>query len=288
MVRGGIYIDDSGNPGVESGSDFLSSTRKSWTAVIVPSSMEQEITDVIGVFLKGIHDDYGAKELHFTEIYSGRGIWKDVPLAKRIEIFDLMQLVLDKMALPIIHQTASEETFADLPEYWSKLRKNKDAWWNIKDVSHVGFLMLCSQLAKHLRQLHADGPQDFNLPMPLFVDEGLARAGANVDLPNWEDVIKGPIAQFCKSHEVPGIQLADFAAFAISRTQWVMVKQRLGVPVKEGDLKILETTSNLNVLNLPRMVMDKNNISKEAYEFGLMRDRQAKGLSNRPKKTKGK
>ncbi|MFN2099618.1 DUF3800 domain-containing protein [Altererythrobacter sp. MF3-039] len=288
MVEGGVYVDDSGNPGVESGSDFLSSTRKSWTAVIVPSSIEQQVTVAMEMFLKGIFDDFGAVELHFTDIYSGRGSWRNVPVGKRIEIFELMQMLLDYFQLPVIHQTASEESYADAERFWAKVRKAEGVWWDIKEVSHLGFLMLCHQLARYLRELHQDGPQNFKLPMPLFVDEGLAKAGVDVELPNWGDVIEGPKVQFRESHKTPGIQIADFAAFAISRTQWVMAKQELGSPVKEADLKMLQTTSNMNILNLPKLVMNVENISKKAYEFGLMKDRKNKGLSPRPKSPKRK
>jgi hypothetical protein len=42
MIQGSINIDDAGNP--DSGSEFLSETRKSWTAVIIPSSVARDVS----------------------------------------------------------------------------------------------------------------------------------------------------------------------------------------------------------------------------------------------------
>ena len=191
--------------------------------------------------------------------------------------------MLEAFSLPIVHQTASEETLRDHQNKLSKMRRAQDAWWDFKDISHFGFLLLCSNLSHHIRQMHENGPEDFALPMPLFVDEGLAKAGTSVDLPNWGDVIEGPRAQFCNSKSTPGIQIADFAAFATSRTQWIMAQQKLGAPVKRGDLQFLKTTSGLNILNLPMVALSVENLSREAYEFVLARDRRTKGLESRPK-----
>lgn len=86
--------------------------------------------------------------------------------------------------------------------------------------------MLCSQVSKSVRVLRARGPQDFDLPFPLFADEGILPAGRDRALPNWADLIEGSKVRFRNSADGPGLQLADFAAFAINRTQWIAVDIR--------------------------------------------------------------
>ena len=282
MPKGCIYVDDAGNPGAESGSDFLSSSRKSWTAVIVPAAVADAVDMGMGMFLEGVRGEFGASELHFTDIYSGRGIWKSVDITKRIEIFNLMKNLLESFALPIIHQTASEEMLREHESIFSRWVKAPGSPWDIKNVSHLGFLLLCSNLARDVTKMSKQGPKDFVLPMPLFVDEGVAKAGVSVELPNWGSVIEGQQASFRSSKEMPGIQIADYAAFVISRTQWVMAQQKIGVQVKRGDLEFLKLTSGLNIINLPKLPFWPNNISKESYESVLEADRRMKGLPSRP------
>lgn len=139
----------------------------------------------------------------------------------------------------------------------------------------------------HLLQrgtMREDGHPDFTNPLPMFADEGLAVAGASIPLPNWEDVIEGPSVNFTTSQDVAGIQIADFAAFTISRTQWTVVQRQLGTPVSRSDEEFLSYGSGLNIVNLPKIAEAKNNLSKDSLEFVLERDRLAKGLPRKPTK----
>ncbi|MAU22098.1 MAG: hypothetical protein CMH13_16500 [Martelella sp.] len=51
ILTGAIYLDDSGNPCAKSGSDFLPSSRKAWTVIIVPSAVVRKIQEGMEIFL---------------------------------------------------------------------------------------------------------------------------------------------------------------------------------------------------------------------------------------------
>jgi hypothetical protein len=233
-------------------------------------------------FLAGVRSDFGAGELHFTDIFSGKGAWKGVSVNRRIEIFDLMSTLMNAFGLPIIHVTTSNETLLDHPEILSELKLKKGAWWSLADIEHFGFLRLCSKVAQYLREFHQDAPHDFDFPMPLYVDEGLMKAGNEVILPNWGDVICGPKALFCDSVAVSGIQLADFAAFSLNRTQWITAKHKTGQPVTDAEREFLTTTSRLNVLNMAFFAAPEQDYGKDMLEAILSADRSEKGLNPQP------
>ncbi|MDR6670197.1 DUF3800 domain-containing protein [Rhizobium sp. 1399] len=280
MAEGAIYVDDSGNPGAESGSEFLPSARKSWTAVIVPSVVADRVEKGMRIFLDGVRGDFGVDELHFTEIYSGKKRWASVSVDRRAEIFNLMARVMAAVSLPIVHQSVSEFTMLDHPE---RAFPAQSGDWNLKNLSHVGLLMLCSQTSQHIRTMRARSPNDFDLPFPLYVDQGILGAGRDRELPNWQDVIEGPTARFRDSADLPGLQLADFAAFVINRSQWIAATRKAG-PIDKAEEVILRAGSGVNILNLPfhRVVPDK--FGRESYEEALSADRVAKGLTPRPLK----
>ena len=71
-MLGSIAIDDAGTPGTTSRSKNLHKDRKSWAAVIVPPDFAVEVDECLSIFIAGVRQDYGAEELHFTDIYSGR------------------------------------------------------------------------------------------------------------------------------------------------------------------------------------------------------------------------
>jgi hypothetical protein len=245
-----------------------------------------DVQTAMGVFLAGVRNDFGAEELHFTEIYSGEGTWKSVAVDKRAEIIDLMAKLMDGFGLPIVHQTVSEFTLLDHPQLRWPPEEQRVGDWNLDDLSHFGLMMLCSQTSEYIRTMKEDSPQDFELPFPLYVDEGIMPAGGERKLPNWSDVIEGPRACFRRSSDVPGIQLADFAAFAITRSQWIAVKRKPEPVLGRADELILRAAAGLNILNLPMRWTTPADLGRESYEQSLSADRVAKGLSPRPRRTK--
>jgi len=283
-MGGAIYVDDSGNPGADSGSAYLPSSRKSWTAVIVPTVIADNVKAAMDIFLAGVRQDFGADELHFTEIWSGKGPWKGISTSKRAEMIGLMAGLMSSFSLPIVQQTVSEQTLDDHPDFRASLEGERVGDWKLDDISHLGLLLLCSSVARHVREMKVAGPDEFNLPFPLYVDEGMLPAGGSKRLPNWSDVIEGPEAHFRRSTDVSGIQLADFAAFIITRTQWEAVKRAPGPVFQPAEDVILRAAAGLNILNLPTIRTTPSQLGREKYDEWLAKDRKVKGL--RPVRTR--
>jgi len=94
-----------------------------------------------------------------------------------------------------------------------------------------------------------------------------------------QDIFKEK-AYFESSENNLGIQIADFCAFIISRSQWIMMNKKGGEDFGP-DKHILGINSKLNHWNpdIQYIKGDENFMSKEGFEFFMKRDRQKKGLS---------
>ena len=284
MITAGFYIDDAGTPGAKSKSPFLDESRKSWCAVIVPERVVDALGVAVELFLQGVKRDYGVDELHFGDVYGGRNDWEGVPVAERIEIFDLMTQAFVSFSLPVIYQTVSQSTYSDHPAFFSRVTAKAGEFWDVKSIPHFGLLLTCYQIAKCFDYLNEEYPSDFPRPLPVYVDEGLAKAGAAVDLPNWGHAIEGKRIVFQRSLDNPGLQLADFAAFSISRTQWIGAKQRKGTLINDADQHIISISGKLNLFNLDKVAIDPGSFSREGYERFLRQDRALKGLTEYPRR----
>lgn len=282
MINAAYYIDDAGTPGAESKSTFLSKTRKSWCAVIVPERVAGALGEAMGLFVSGVKQDFGANELHFADVYGGRGAWKGVPVQARKEIFDLMTDVFDKFSLPVVFQTVSQSMYSDHVDLFSRTKTMPGQFWNLESIPHFGLLLTCFQISRYFDYFRRNFPADFPRPLPAYVDEGLANAGAEVGLPNWEQAIRDRKLTFQRSLDNPGLQLADFAAFSISRTQWLAGKQEKGTPISSADQHIMAISGKLNLLNLDMVAIDPASFSRVDYETHLRRDRARKGLPEYP------
>lgn len=285
MTSGAIYIDDAGTPGVIPPSEFLPEDRKSFCAVIVPTTVAEPVNTAMSILINGVEQDFGTKELHCTDIYSGRGHWRGVAVAKRIEIFNFLESILSGFDLPVLFQTWSSASVKDHSDLLSNLKIKQGSWWDINDISHFSLLLLCFNVAEEFNALQQHSKADFPSPLNCYIDEGLVKANTEIELPNWGNVFENQKLNFVKSEDCPGIQLADFAAFCIARSQWILAKQASGEAISDADQHILKIASKINWVNAKRILVDPQNFSREGYEFVLMRDRQEKKL---PRKFKQK
>lgn len=283
MSISGIYIDDSGNPGADSPSVFLPESRKSWAAVVIPESIANDIEQAMSIFLGGIMQDYELSELHFTDIYSGRGIWKKVPVAERIQIFDLMTMLVSKFNLPVFYQSFSEEFRKDYSKEWDQISELEIKFWDFKSTPHISLFLILIQLRDAIPILRKQSG-DFESTLDIFVDAGLAKNSALIQLPFSGNGHISNSIKFEHSNSKAGLQIADFVAFVISKSQRIMFKKEAGKDYKDNDLHILSIIPKLNHWTLDLMEVDQKKYSKEGYEFLLQRDRVNKGLTKKPLK----
>lgn len=272
VLSDGIFIDDAGTPGVETGSGFLHQDRKSWAGVIVPEDIQKDVDKCISTFLEGVHQDYGANELHFPEIYGGRGVFKDVEIGVRYELLELMARIFGRFQIPIVFQTCSARFLKEIRERLPSQFPRKIDFLDLERHDHLTLFFLLTQI----RDFIGENGDRFPRSLPVYVDEGIVKAGAELRFESWKDMFEGGRIRFQKSHLVAGLQLADFAAFVIGRTQWLQSKSEL----KPRDKRFLEILSDndLFLVNLPKVAIDLNNWSNSDYDEYLRLDRIAKGL----------
>ena len=265
-MNAGVFIDDAGTPGVESRSEFLHKDRKSWAAVLVPDKAATNLEIALKMFLAGIQSDYGADELHFTDIYSGRREFKGVPTYERFRLFDLMAGIFQQFKLPIIYQTSS-------PEFLQEARNNfnmKENFGSLNLNRHEHFSLAI--LLFQVRDFVAAHPQYFSL----------MKAGTEIKFDIWQDHFSEGQVAFQSSSCIPFLQLADFAAFSISRTQWLAGRGDLN----DRDIEFMRIVSadRFQLINLPLAALDPNKHKTEDYDEMQRESRVQKGLPREPPK----
>jgi hypothetical protein len=281
MNLNGIFIDDAGHPGVEAPSKFLTESQKSWCAVVIPSTISIDVTKSMAIFTAGVKSDYGVDELHFTDIYSGRGKWRSVSVNDRMDIFDIMASIFQKFQLPVFYQSFSDEFKNDYSSFFLNIKKSKLEFWNFQKVEHFALFLLLMQLKKGIVEAREQSP-DFCEAFQVYIDEGIAKVNANLKIPcKIENIFKPDLIVQSSSNNA-GIQIADFAAFLIARSQWILMHKKHNIPFSRGEKPILDLNSKLNHWTLKFMKTDELALSKEGIEFILMRDRQDKGLPPTP------
>lgn len=236
----GVFMDDTGSPGLAT--PGLHSSRKSWVAVLVPPHQIVEVMDQFPhalAFLKELRFD--DPEFHFTDIWAGKREFARLDLSQRLAIFRFMAEIFSTYDFKILVQTFDPDNAEDLcrraewPKNFGPLK--------FDDHRDLALIFALLRVRMHLKSLH-----DGNATACVIVDEGRLASGKAIVLPGLAPTFHAGAILFASSRLVLPIQLADFAAFVMNRSQLLRVKDKL-TDLDKSFLEIVSAISQ-NFVNI--------------------------------------
>jgi len=245
----GVFVDDTGSPGLPNTPAHLHPSRKSWVAVVVPKVHVGEVWRQFPGALSELRRASGASEFHFTDIYMGRREFKDVPLSTRLGAFRFMAYIFGTYRFPVFVQTLDPDSLRDV--------RNRAAFpeqlgpFNLQKHGDLALFFLLLRIKWHLEKTYS--PPD--RLARVFVDEGFKRPGAAIAIPPLKTVFADGLICFARSDSILPLQLADFAAFCLNRTQLLIGKEQLS-ELDSSLLRIIEPLA-WNFQNIPVVPLDE-------------------------------
>ena len=249
LARGntyGVFIDDTGSPGLPHTPPNLHPERRTWVAVIVPPTVMPEILHQFKGVIEELRQQFGADEFHFADIYNRRRQFKGVDLKKRLAIFEFMAFVLSANGIPILVQTFDPETLT-----YTRSRAPSDTlgaipFFDITRTQDAALFFLLLRVKRFMQRTRTY-PQ---IKARVFIDEGFKNSGIAIRLPTFEKEFAEGLICFAQSSTIIPIQLADFAAFLLNRTQLIGGRERRS-PL---DIRIAQIASEIaaNYVNLDK------------------------------------
>jgi len=244
----GIFVDDTGSPGLNNTPSHLKKDRKTWVSVLVLANQMPEIMEQIPNAIVGLTEITGASEFHFADIFGGRREFKSVAPAKRIGVFKFMAWVFNRHRFPIHVQTFDPESEAFI-EAKRTLGNHRVGRLDLSNHEHFALYFLLYLTHGYFRKNHP------RMLARVFVDEGIYSHGQGFKVPGFNPEFKDDLLCFSNSKFVMPIQLADFAAFCLNRQQLLLGKSELS----DADWQFLEvcTEANFNLINIPKVATSK-------------------------------
>jgi hypothetical protein len=240
----GIFIDDTGAPGLKGTPPNYLPGRKSWVAVIIPPHQMSEVLEQLTGELHVLKEETSATEFHFRDIYSGENEFENVDFQVRLKLFESMASIFSQYKFPIIIQTFDPETLADIRARSGNQLPDHIPPFNLERVEDMAlFFMLI-----HLKSFMEKTPEFPNIRARVFIDEGYKKNGVMIKIPSFETVFGDGSVCFGQSSIIIPIQLADFAAYALNRTQIICGRDKRTVRDKQL-LQVLSQAA-FNYLNI--------------------------------------
>lgn len=234
----GIFIDDSGSPGLQDTPPNLHPQRKSWVAVVISHDLMPEVLRQFPKALYDLRRMTGATEFHFCDIYAGRGPFKTIDLRIRLALFEFMAYVFSLYKFPIIVQTLDPETLSDIRARGLRMLPDRVGPFDLRKPDDAALLLLLIRLEWFMQ-----GTSTYpRVKARVFTDEGYKKNGTAIKIPGFETVFCDGMICFAKSSSILPIQLADFAAFALNRSQLIGGKEHRS----SLDNRLLEILSSIS------------------------------------------
>lgn len=239
----GVFVDDTGSPGLQTTPGNLHPRRKSWVAVIVPRSVIAEVWDQLPRAFDELQSMMGASEFHFADVYAGRKDFKKLSLRERLAIFEFMAHIFSIYKFPILVQTFDPKSLAAVR---AKAKfPDRLGPFNLQKPEDAALFLLILRIKWHLHENYAPMERRARL----FVDEGFQRNGAAIQLSSLADIFCDGLVCFAKSDAILPIQLADFAAFCMNRMQLLIGRPKLS-ELDYGLMEIIQPVAR-NFQNIP-------------------------------------
>jgi hypothetical protein len=248
-AKGLVVMDDSGATIQTSSGPQL---RHTWTALIVPPAQTSHALQQMDGLQDELQSRFGANELHAHELFQRKGPWAAVPIDVLKGVTAGIARILSEENFPIVVQTfwkgnASQEEFCRKLGRGGVTSIKRRFGLDLRSPKEAAFLFCVWRARKYIFSEYS------GMDWMIFADEGIRNPGQRMELPAQTGGGNANVyfedSQVCKL-----IQLADFAAFFMTRTQQILYSPYINSHDEEL-LDILGTS--LNYINIPYRRIDR-------------------------------
>lgn len=264
-----IAIDDTYGPENTLQSRYTTGQRRTSVGIVFEDSKVEHICQNIRECLKYIRDELGikAKEFHFTELFNRRGPWSEITDDTNIKIIEAFTEIYYENQWTVHVQTIDKYTLPDpsIKAFFAESPKTDSL--DLSDPAHLSlFLLLVKIRSIYLKE---------NIPLTLYVDEGICKNGKKFGDMIFHDWPKDYCGKFESSIAEPLLQIADFVAFSINRMTHLATKDNR----TPFDLEVLNLLGSMSI-NSPDITEVKlaRNFTVNDIDEMHDQDRKRKGL----------
>lgn len=231
-----LYIDDTGLNTKEKTSTILQNEIATHAGVIIPEIAKDDLNNIMTNLGNFLYARYDTDEFHFTDIYNRNGKFKDIQIQETIQILETFTELFKTYNLEIVASTINSLYFEKIEPYTEEINKALKAI-NLPVNEKSQTLFFTYTKAKQYIEDEYVNPNLYQI----VCDEGLRKKGASLSIPGSKTTI-----EFKSSADDKLLQLADFAAWFMTRSKNILDKVQRTKKLTELDEEILKIYSQLS------------------------------------------
>lgn len=233
----GVFIDDTGSPGLTETPPYLHPDRSTWVAVVIqPDRLPDLMAKYSSLFLSGLNLFYGATEFHSTDVFSANGPFKGVDLKTRLDLLSVMAGIVKRYDAQILTENLDPDAVDAIRAKVSSL-PSKLGPFDLRTPKGMALVSLLNRVSEYVVKTR----QTVDTRAYVIVDAGILRHGMAITSP-WPSVFARDKVYFADSRSICLLQLADFAAFGLNRVHLSLGRTE----IKPADAALLEMLSTIS------------------------------------------
>lgn len=266
-----LFIDDT-NFEKNKKSSVLNSEKISMVGFLLPEDKFMPVAYDLRDSLEELKTEYNADEFHFTDIYNRKHDFQGINSDDVLSMIACFSDIVDYHDLKFVVQTINDKNYSKIQEFTDEtfLNQMKELGFPINNQNNIyeeyALMMCIARAEKYIKNLDSK-----NTLIQVYCDEGLLEKGKKIILQNAEK-LNLPL-YFEPSKDLPYLQIADFGAWALSRTKNTLDKAS-GTQMKEFEQKVMSLLEPL-----AKRYVNIQTIS-ENVESGIDYDQMYKNLTN--------
>lgn len=233
-----LFVDDTGF-NKNKNSRNLNDEKISMVGCLVPAGEIEQLAGELNFQLSELKELYNADEYHFTDICNHKNQFEGIDGYDALSMIQLFAEIIKEYDIKIVTQTITGEILEKNNDLISEVDKIA-AKCGLSNTSEAqknesrALILNILNAKKYVESLSGD-----NEIAAVFCDEGLRKNNAETKIKLGGKDVE---IDFCSSKEFPYLQVADFAAWALTRSKLNLEKSQ-EKEMKDFDLmtmKILE------------------------------------------------
>lgn len=239
-----VYIDDTGPAGASSTPDTLPADRQTHVAAVFSPSAGQALMREMPGVLEELARIATSTEFHFTEIYNGKGPYREIAIRVRLALLEFFAEIAVAEGVIFIAQSIDSTASKNVIDGFAKSFPARTQVFDTRSPKDISLFLLLLKVRDLLLDREAMAA--------VFMDEGWKKNGVALSLPApWDIAFRDGLVMSGRSHEIWGLQFADFGAFVLNRSQMLIGKEAL-TQIDLAFMSIVERISplfdNLNTI----------------------------------------
>lgn len=262
-----IVIDDTGSPGNKNGTRFIKENRKSLVGVFIHSKNREHLEMTMKEIISQLNAEFGISEIHLTDLINRKNEYVDLPENMPLVITKILSEWFSKIDLPFIVQTCTNNTFKENDIDFKGRFEN----FNFDKAEDQTLFLLLYQIRKFMTEFF---PND---EVEIVMDEGRRKPDNIEKFRILEGCAVDSGIKYASSKEFVLLQIADFFAYSLNRTQMAITKDNKTESEELLYKYLTEVLTKQYSIGIATIEANLKCFTKDDYDYYQLMQRQLDG-----------